>query len=682
MAIYTWASDGNGSGLTNEVATRVLVLQDSQRPTRLTIVSFSPSVKSGAYPAKRVAGDWVELSAVVLCDQQMVLDVSVRHLHPDGTVTEHQLRQPPDQIGGPLYRGGLRFAEVGRHELTAQAWIDHRATLQSRVDRKLAAGVDAALDVVELDEIARQEHITGSRAISDHHSEGPFAVVVDRPVAAFGAWYEFFPRSTVNPPVGSVATHHGTLSEAIGRLDYIAELGFDVVYIPPVHPIGQSYRKGPNGTERAGPDDVGSPWAIGSSAGGHHDVHPALGSHRDIAALVDACRERGLELALDIAFQCSPDHPWVGQHPEWFQVRSDGSIAYAENPPKLYQDIVPLAFDTPAWHSLWQALADVFRTWMNLGVRIFRVDNPHTKPLAFWQWAIAELKREDPGLVFLAEAFSHPEMMLELSRVGFSQSYTHFPWQHSPWQLHDYYELLAVDDNREHFRGAAWPNTPDILTEELQQGVPQVFAARLVLAATLNATYGIYGPAFELQESRPRHAGSEEYLDSEKYQLRSWDLHEAHTLAPLVRLLNTIRRSHLALQNDRTLHFHDADNPRILVYSKTAPAGRPEQPPAQPSHQPPAEPSHQPPAEPIGTSTAPVVVVVNTDYWNVQQGLVHLDLDAVGIRSGHEIEARDMLTGTTYRWASGDVFVRLDPWQQPAHVFELRSIPGDGPAHQ
>ncbi|MCU1504082.1 MAG: alpha,4-glucan:maltose-phosphate maltosyltransferase, partial [Ilumatobacteraceae bacterium] len=366
------------------------------RPSRLTIESFTPSVRGGAHPAKRAAGDHVEMRAVVLCDQHMVLGVNVQHTAPDATVTNHPLHP----VEGPTFGGEIILTDVGLHQLVVEAWIDHAATLQSRIERKLAAGLDAELDQREL---AGLEHRT-----SDLQTAGPFPVVVDRPVAAFGAWYEFFPRSvavhSAGASVGATDTddaadaaepgaHHGTLAEAIDRLGYVADLGFDIVYLPPIHPIGTTHRKGRNNSVVAGPDDVGSPWAIGAAEGGHDAVHPLLGTHEDVAALVAAAHDLGVEIALDIAFQCSPDHPWVVTHTDWFHVRPDGSIAYAENPPKRYQDIVPLAFDTPEWWPLWQALADVVRTWMRLGVRTFRVDNPHTKPLAFWEWAIAELKR-------------------------------------------------------------------------------------------------------------------------------------------------------------------------------------------------------------------------------------------------------------------------------------------------
>ena len=450
--------------------------------------------------------------------------------------------------------------ELGRHELEVEAWIDHAATLQSRIDRKLAAGLEADLDERELAGLDRRvERRAARRPVRRSSSTAP------SPRSGRGTSSSPARRSTER-------AGHGTLSDAIDRLPYVADLGFDIVYLPPVHPIGTSHRKGANNSRHApGTVDVGSPWAIGAAEGGHDAVHPALGTRDDVAELSPqqpTSAWRSPSTSPSSAARTTRGWPPI---PEWFHVRPDGTIAYAENPPKRYQDIVPLAFDTPAWASLWEALADTIRVWRRLGVRTFRVDNPHTKPLAFWEWAIAELKREDPGLIFLAEAFAHPELMLELSRLGFTQSYTHFPWQHAPWQLRDYYAQMLRGEEVEHFRGAAWPNTPDILTAELQGGLRQTFLARLVLAATLNATYGIYGPPFELLQHAPVREGSEEYLDSEKYQLRTWHLDDPRSLAPEIRLVNEIRRTHRALHHDRSLVFHASDDDALVVYSKTAP---------------------------------------------------------------------------------------------------------------
>ena len=610
------------------------------RPSRLHMSAIEPRVSDGAYPAKRVAGEVVGLSAIVVCDGPMVIDAEALVMSPDGTQQTY-----------PMTRGtGYRFAcnaaldDLGTYEYTITAWIDRAATLQSMIARKQAAGQATTNEEQELAELPH--------AHTDHVASPVERISVDRPLASFGAWYEFFPRSTGHNG------EHGTFRTAMERLDDVADMGFDILYFPPIHPIGRLHRKGKDNDVVAGPDDVGSPWAIGASEGGHTTIHPLLGTLDDFDALIAAARERDLEIALDIAFQCAPDHPWVTEHPEWFQVRPDGTIAYAENPPKRYQDIVPFHFDSAHWRELWEALADVVRFWRDRGVRVFRVDNPHTKPFAFWEWLFAEMKAEDPGLVFLAEAFSHPDVMLQLSRVGFSVSYQHFPWQHSPYDIEHYYGLLAEGDNIEHFRSSSWANTPDILTEELQQGTRQVFIARAVLAATLSASYGIYGPVYELQVHDAVREKSEEYASGEKYEVRSWDLDDPGSLRGLLRTINTFRRRYRALQHDRTLVFHKCDNPRLVAFTKTAaPRGSGD----------------------VSGDDDPVLVVCNTDYHNSQASVVRLDLrvfgkEYQGFTGAYEVE--DLLTGDRYEWHGGDNWVQLDPWNnQPAHVFAVRLPP-------
>jgi starch synthase (maltosyl-transferring) len=431
--------------------------------------------------------------------------------------------------------------------------------------------------------------------------------------------------------------------ESIDRLDHVASMGFDIVYLPPIHPIGVTKRKGRNNATTAAPDDVGSPWAIGSPDGGHTDVHPELGTVDDVAAFATACRQRGMHLALDIAFQCSPDHPWVQEHPEWFAKRPDGSIQYAENPPKKYEDIFPLDFETEDWQGLWQALADVFRFWIDRGVTVFRVDNPHTKAFAFWEWALATLHAEHPETVFLAESFTRPRVMERLAKIGFNQNYTYFTWRQEQWDLREYFTDLATR-TVDWFRPNAWPNTPDILTEQLQHGGRAVFVSRAILAATLSPSWGVYGPAFELLEHTAVREGSEEYLDSEKYQLRTWDLDRADSLAPLLERLNRIRHEQRALRNLHTLHVHACEDPAILCYSKTDPAGG-----------------------------APVLVVVNLDPFNRHSAFVDVDLAALGLAYGSDYDVVDELGGVTYRWSGNMNFVDLAPWSASAHVFSVRA---------
>ncbi|HSP29318.1 MAG TPA: hypothetical protein VLN74_12265, partial [Ilumatobacteraceae bacterium] len=424
-----------------------------------------------------------------------------------------------------------------------------------------------------------------------------------------------------------------------------AAMGFDIVYLPPIHPIGITKRKGRNNATTATATDAGSPWAIGSSDGGHTAVAPELGTVDDVATFASACVERGMHLALDIAFQCSPDHPWVHEHPEWFAKRPDGSIQYAENPPKKYEDIFPLDFESDDWQGLWQALADVFRFWIERGVTVFRVDNPHTKAFAFWEWAIATLRTEHPETVFLAESFTRPRVMERLAKIGFNQNYTYFTWRQTQWELREYFDDLATR-TVDWFRPNAWPNTPDILTEQLQQGGRPVFVSRAILAATLSPSWGVYGPAFELLEHTAVREGSEEYLDSEKYQLRTWDLDRDDSLAPLLARLNGIRHDYRAFRNLHTLHVHACEDPAILCFSKTDPTG----------------------------SSRPVIVVVNLDPFDQHSAFVDIDLAAIGLPYGADYDVIDELGGVTYRWSGNLNYVDLAPWSASAHVFSVRRL--------
>ncbi|HEX6230297.1 MAG TPA: alpha-amylase family glycosyl hydrolase, partial [Actinomycetota bacterium] len=464
------------------------------------------------------------------------------------------------------------------------------------------------------------------------------AVTVDRERARSSAWYELFPRSTADEP-----GRHGTFDDVIARLPYVSELGFDVLYLPPIHPIGRVHRKGRNNAPVAGPDDPGSPWAIGSDEGGHTAVHPELGTLADFERLVAAAARHGIEVAIDVAFQCAPDHPWVREHPEWFRLRPDGAVQYAENPPKRYEDIYPLDFETADWKALWEALLEVVRFWIARGVRIFRVDNPHTKPFAFWEWAIGEVKREHPDVIFLSEAFTRPKVMYRLAKLGFTQSYTYFAWRNTKRELTDYLTELTRTGAAEFFRPSFWPNTPDILTAYLQEGGEPAFAVRLVLAATLGATYGIYGPAFELCERTPREPGSEEYLRSEKYEVRSWDLHAGARLQELIARVNRIRREHPALRTNATLRFHGIDDDELLAYSKVS-----------------------------EDRSDAILVVVNLDPFNVRSGWTDIALWELGIEEGADVEAVDLLTGDRFSWRGAHNFVKLDPAERPAHVLSVR----------
>jgi starch synthase (maltosyl-transferring) len=437
---------------------------------------------------------------------------------------------------------------------------------------------------------------------------------------------------------------HGTFRDLVARLDHVAGMGFDVLYLPPIHPIGTTHRKGRNNARVAAPGDVGSPWAIGGREGGHTAIHPALGTPADFRALVAEAEARGLRIALDLAFQCSPDHPWVSEHPEWFRHRPDGTIQHAENPPKKYEDIVPFDFETPAWRELWLALQGVVDHWVAQGVTIFRVDNPHTKAFPFWEWLIAAVRAERPDVFFLAEAFTRPRPLYRLARIGFSQSYNYFPWRTGKGELTAWFGEITRGEVADFFRPNLWPNTPDILTEQLQHGGRPAFVQRLVLAATLGASYGIYGPPFELMEAEPRESGSEEYRDSEKYELREWDLTGRPSLAELIARVNRIRRDNPPLQHDRSLVFHRIDSEALIAYSKTGPA----------------------------PDDDPVVVVVNLDPRHRHGGWLDLDLATLGIEPGHPFQAHDLLTEARYTWHGARNRVELDPQSVPAAIFRLR----------
>ncbi|HVM41106.1 MAG TPA: alpha-1,4-glucan--maltose-1-phosphate maltosyltransferase, partial [Acidimicrobiia bacterium] len=524
---------------------------------RAIIEGVTPQVDGGRFPAKRVLGDEVVVEADVFTDGHDALMVRLLHA---GDRDAAWTAVPMRPLGNDRWEGRFRVPELGRYRYTVEAWVDRFATwrrdLDKRVDAKQDVHVDLLVGAQLVAEAARRaadedavalERFAGvlgdeevdprvripealSKALvtlMERHPDRSHAtrfpkellLVVDPPRARSSAWYEMFPRSA-----SPVAGRHGTFADVEARLDRVAAMGFDVLYLPPIHPIGTTHRKGRNNAPAAEPGDVGSPWAIGSEDGGHKAVNPELGTLDDFRRLVASAGKQGIEVALDIAFQCSPDHPYVKEHPEWFRWRPDGTIQYAENPPKKYEDIYPFDFETESWPELWEELKSVFEFWVEQGVHIFRVDNPHTKPFAFWEWCIAELKGQHPDLVFLSEAFTRPRVMERLAKLGFTQSYTYFAWRNTKWELTEYFTELNRAPLRDYFRPNAWPNTPDILTEHLQHDGRPAFQTRLVLAATLAANYGIYGPAYELMEHVPREPGSEEYRDSEKYQLRHWDL--------------------------------------------------------------------------------------------------------------------------------------------------------------
>jgi starch synthase (maltosyl-transferring) len=640
---------------------------------RVVIEAVTPLVDGGRFPIKREVGEVVAVEADVFADGHDVVAGQLLVWRP---CSAHPHASALHPLGNDRWRASFTADEIGRWRFAIEAWIDHLATWRRGSAIKAEAGLDISVELEAgarlLDEAAAEtegerdvllgwsdrvracvgdvatsllvepelieviERLSPRRHVQRTEDYG---VVVDPRLARFSAWYEIFPRSAGAPG------EHGTFASVEGRLDEIAEMGFDVLYLPPVHPIGRVNRKGPNNTLAAADDDPGSPWAIGSAEGGHDAIHPRLGTEEDLRRLVTAARRRRIEIALDIAWQCAPDHPWVAEHPSWFRWRPDGEVQYAENPPKKYQDIYPLEFETPDWQALWAELARVVRHWIGVGVRIFRVDNPHTKPFAFWEWLITDIKAEHPDVLFLSEAFTRPKVMHRLAKLGFSQSYTYFTWRNTAWELREYFTELTSDPGRQYFRPNVWPNTPDILTEYLQHGGRPAFVNRLVLATTLAASYGIYGPAFELCEAEPREPGSEEYLHSEKYEIRHWDREAPHSLRPLIARLNGIRRAHPALQHDRNLVFHDVDNDQLLCASKAT-----------------------------DSSDDVILVVVNVDPHHAQSGWLALDLHALGLDDAPFV-VDDLLCGGSYEWQGPHPFVHLDPWATPAHVFQVRRAP-------
>ena len=641
---------------------------------RVVIANVQPSVDGGRYAAKRVVGEPLVVEADLVADGHDVLRGVVRHRPAGGRWAEVEMELAYE--GLDRWAACLAPRQVGRHELVVRAWVDHFASWLHGTTRKLDDGQDVRVDLLagaELVEAARDNTKAAGAADLDafaaalrsgdtdpvtdpahrlarlmrkhgerHHvtESAVFEVVVDRDLAGCSSWYEEFPRS-----VGSDGTRHGTLADVQADLPRIAAMGFDVLYLPPIHPIGRTARKGPNNRLAAGPDDVGSPWAIGAAEGGHTAVHPQLGPPSGVADLAKAARGLGIDLALDLAFQCAPDHPWVTQHPTWFRHRPDGSIQYAENPPKRYEDIIPFDFETEDWCELWAALRTVVGHWVEQGVRVFRVDNPHTKSFAFWEWLIAEVKADDPDVLFLAEAFTRPRVMEHLAKIGFTQSYTYFTWRRGAAEIRAYFEELTQTERVDYMRPNVWPNTPDILSDQLQSGDRGMFATRALLAATLSANYGVYGPAFELLEHVPREAGSEEYRDSEKYQLRSWDHDDPRSLAPLLTRLNQLRRAHPALRQDRTLRFHEVDGEDLLCWSKRTYDGR-----------------------------DVVLVVANAHGHEPRSGVVHLDLDELGLVDGEPFEVHDQLGDGRWTWTGPDNYVELDPAVLPGHVFTVRPV--------
>ena len=650
-------------------------MANSDGRSRVVIESVHPEIDAGEYAIKRTVGESVVVEADIFNDGHDVLSV-VLEFRPCDEPDWQEVAMLP--LVNDRWRASFQVDFIGVYEYTVRAWIDRfvtwRRDLRKRVAANQAATVDFLIgaELVEAavprasggdaerlqqwarrlrsqDAVVRAEQICEDEELSvlmRSYSGREFAVsyerelrvTVDRKRAGFSAWYEMFPRSAGKEP-----DKHGTLKDVEKRLPYVAEMGFDVLYLPPIHPIGQTFRKGKNNATEANPDDVGSPWAIGSKEGGHKDILPQLGTLEDFRQLVAATSEHGMEIAMDIAFQCAPDHPYVEQHPDWFRQRPDGTIQYAENPPKKYQDIYPFDFESEDWRGLWEELKSIFDFWIEQGVHIFRVDNPHTKPFTFWEWCIGEIKREHPDVLFLAEAFTRPKIMHRLAKLGFTQSYTYFAWRNTKQELTQYVTGLTKGKVREFFRPNFWPNTPDILTEYLQVGGRPAFMSRLVLAATLSPNYGIYGPPFEHCWGAPREHGSEEYLDSEKYEVHNHDLKRVDSLSEFIARINHIRREFAVFQTNSPPQFHRVDNDEIICFSKMSP-----------------------------DKSQLILVVVSLDPHHQQSGWVELPLEDLCLEETHPYQVHDLLGDGRFLWHGERNFVELNPQSAPAHIFQIR----------
>lgn len=651
---------GNNSLMTDELRRRVV------------IENVKPQIDCGSFPIKRVVGEKVVVEADVFTDGHDSVAASLLYKAQD----EEDWRElSMTFVENDRWIGEFIVERIGAYYYSIEGWVDYFRTWQRDFKKKFEAGYDTRVELLigadlvggsasiaartdrpRLKELSRllrgknsEEAI--SIALGDELSglmernpnkksatrfEKVLSVVVDRPKALFSTWYERFPRSS-----SALAGRHGTLKDLEKLLPEIARMGFDVLYLPPLHPIGNSHRKGKNNSPVAEPDDVGSPWAIGSEEGGHKAIHPELGNVEDFSSLVRKTSELGMEVALDLAFQCTPDHPYVREHPEWFRKRPDGTIQYAENPPKKYEDIYPINFETNDILGLWEELKSVVVFWISKGVKIFRVDNPHTKAFPFWAWLIRDIKRDHPDVIFLSEAFTRPKVMYRLAKIGFTQSYTYFTWRNTKAEFTDYLTEVTQTDVSEFFRPNFWPNTPDILPEHLQYGGRPAFVMRLILAGTLSSNYGIYGPAFELCE-REALPGREEYLNSEKYEIRDWDWSKEGNLRDLIAVFNGIRRENPALQSTRNLRFYDVDNEYLLFYGKATDD-----------------------LENI------ILVVVNLDPFHKQSGWVTVPIDELGIDPLQPYLVHDLLSKEKYIWHGARNYVELEPHVIPAHIFRL-----------
>lgn len=646
---------------------------DVEGRKRVVTENVSPEIDGGRFPIKRVINQKVIVRADVFADGHDVVVAALLFKKADNAWQS----VPMQFLGNDRWEGSFTVDEMVPYAYTVEGWVDRFLTWHKDIQKKYKAGQDIKVDLLigiqfvedtlerakgqdakrlkdVLQSLQRQgdvkkfmsiitspEFINLMNAYPDKGVstiyEKELRVIVERREALFSAWYELFPRSCASSGGG-----HGTFVDCINYLPEIVRMGFDVLYLPPIHSVGKTNRKGKNNNTAAHTSDPGSPWAIGSQQGGHDSIEPLLGTMEDFKKLVEEAKKFNIEIAMDIAFQCSPDHPYIEEHPEWFKKRPDGSIQFAENPPKKYEDIVPFHFESEQWQELWEELKNVVLFWIDKGVRIFRVDNPHTKPFAFWQWLIREVRSDYPEVIFLSEAFTRPKVMYRLAKVGFSQSYTYFTWRNTKNELTHYLNELTTNEAKEYFRPNFWPNTPDILPEFLQYGGRPAFIIRLVLAATLSSNYGIYGPAFELCVSEALQ-GREEYLNAEKYEIKHWNRKHEESLNDIIARVNQIRKENPALQDTWNLKFYEIDNDDIIAYGKTT-----------------------------EDYSDIIIAVVNLDPFHTQSGWLRVPLDELGIEADRPYLAHDLLGGDKYIWNGERNYIQLDPSVMPAHILRIR----------
>lgn len=649
-------------------------MQEIEGRKRAIIEHVTPQVNCGQFPIKRVVGEKVVVRADVFGDGHDEVRAYLRYRNiENGEWTEI----PMTFLINDHWEGVFTPDKPGKYEYTVHGWVDHFLTWQKGLKKKFEANQDVGVELLigaQLIEAAAERtkekdrdtlyfwaHIlrsppTYATAVTlslsaevsqmmttygDKSEAGSYKRIltldVERKKALFSTWYELFPRSTSEEP-----GKHGTFKDCERLIPQIVEMGFDVLYLPPIHPIGRAFRKGKNNNVTSQPGEPGSPWAIGALEGGHKSINPELGTLEDFVSFVNKAKEAGLDIALDLALQCSQDHPYVKEHPQWFKWRPDGTVQYAENPPKKYQDVLPINFETTDWQNLWHELKSIVDYWIDKGVRIFRVDNPHTKPFNFWEWLIREVRTTNPDIIFLSEAFTRPRIMERLAKIGFTQSYTYYTWRNTAYEIKQYMTELTQTDQREYFRPNFWPNTPDILPVSLQQGGESAFITRLVMAATLSSNYGLYGPVYEFSINAPMAPGKEEYLDSEKYEIKHWNWQAKTKIKDIMIRINQIRRENAALQTTWHIQFGDTDNEQLLCYAKIDEA-----------------------------QTNRMVMVINLDPHHMQAGFVKVPITYLGIAPGTSYTVHDLLTGSHYTWHHEWNYVELHPRLIPVHVFRI-----------